>query len=425
MTSAVGAENVLENSSVIPAEPIPTEPAASSATYSFQERFTKMFLTLEEGPVATNSGPAAHEATVEYTLDVYDAMNTFWNANKAEIKRRCGPSMPKGLIDGQECFAFAVNDGLGRPLLPHDAARGVGQTGYNIVAAARGSGKPPNRRKGSIEKARDAAREGAREAARQAREAAASDPSLPLHVYAPEAAMEAATAKVLGEPVDLKLPNATVGAKRKRAATATPDANADPLAVKLAQCTEEMDAAEVAFRAAVAALDAAEEEDRCNTLRMQRAERRQDEVALLSAQAGKRQTALNVADACDALDNARLATLAAVAGHATAQCHLLIAESQKLRMAQLDAHEDMDPDAYALREGRRQETCRRLDAVNQELGGENARLRLRVQQLESSLHNTVSQQTHRFELQRIAEYAWFWRERALAAGCVDSEDDLE
>ena len=43
--------------------------------------------------------------------------------------------MPERLIDRQEVFAFALADALGRPLLPHDAARDVGQNGDNAVVA--------------------------------------------------------------------------------------------------------------------------------------------------------------------------------------------------------------------------------------------------------------------------------------------------
>ena len=45
-----------------------------------------------------------------------------WSYHAAEIKRRCARSMPKGLIDRQEVFGFALADRLGRPLLPSAAS---------------------------------------------------------------------------------------------------------------------------------------------------------------------------------------------------------------------------------------------------------------------------------------------------------------
>lgn len=131
--------------------------------------------------------------------------------------------MPKGLIDRQEVFAFVLNDALGRPLLPHDVARGVGQASDNAVAGAIRT-KPPER-KGKLLKAQEAARE----AVRSAQRAATKDSALLERVTAAVKAGKEAVAAVLAVPVDLKLPNATVGAKRKRCASeAAPTAEAAP-----------------------------------------------------------------------------------------------------------------------------------------------------------------------------------------------------
>ena len=157
-----------------------------------------------ECPAETGDGPILRIMTIALTLAVNDAVNELWKENADEIKKRCGPSMPKGLIDRQELFAFVLNDVLGRPLLPHDAAREVGQTGDNAVAGAIRT-KPPERR-GKLLKAQDAAKE----AIRSAKRAAAKDASLLPRVAAAEAAGEAAIATVLTATVELKLPNATV-----------------------------------------------------------------------------------------------------------------------------------------------------------------------------------------------------------------------
>ena len=90
----------------------------------------------------------------------------------------------------------------------------MGQTGDNAIAGATRT-KPPER-KGKLVKAQEAARE----AVCGAQRAASKDPSRLPRVAAAEAAGRAAVAKVLAAPVDLNLPNATVGAKRKRCAAA-------------------------------------------------------------------------------------------------------------------------------------------------------------------------------------------------------------
>ena len=173
--------------------------------------------------MATGEDQVVDKAPVAFILAINDVVNELWAACAEEIKRRCGPSMPKGLIDRQEVFAFVLNDALGRPLLPHDAARGVGQAGDNAVAGAIRT-KPPER-KGKLLKAQEAARE----AVRSAQRAATKDSALLERVTAAVKAGKEAVAAMLAAPVDLKLPNATVGAKRKRCASeAAPTAEAAP-----------------------------------------------------------------------------------------------------------------------------------------------------------------------------------------------------
>ena len=140
---------------------------------------------------------------------------------------------------------------MGRPLLPYDEARGVGQTGDNAIARATRT-KPPER-KGKLVKAQEAARE----AVCGAQRAASKDPSRLPRVAAAEAAGRAAVAKVLVAPVDLKLPNATVGAKRKRYAAAeaaqAARAASEPTLAGLEQAVSRRKAALVAAMQAQAA----------------------------------------------------------------------------------------------------------------------------------------------------------------------------
>ena len=51
--------------------------------------------------------------------------------------------MPKGLIDQQEVLAFALCDGLGRPLLPHGDARAVGQAADDAMCNMHALGPLP------------------------------------------------------------------------------------------------------------------------------------------------------------------------------------------------------------------------------------------------------------------------------------------
>ena len=171
--------------------------------------------------MATSDGGVATEATIELILAVRDAVDDLWKAHAAEIKQRCGPSMPEGLIAKQEVFGFALADAVGRPRLPGDRAMRVGQNGDNAVRSAEGS----KDRKGKL----TAAREAARAAVRKAQRAAAKDAALEPGVAAAEAAGEAVIAAVLTVTVDLDLPNETVGAvKRKRGITSTAPATAEP-----------------------------------------------------------------------------------------------------------------------------------------------------------------------------------------------------
>ena len=103
----------------------PQQPAAAA---KLKDRARRVALADGECPAETGDGPILRIMTIALILAVNDAVNELWKENADEIKKRCGPSMPKGLIDRQELFAFVLNDVLGRPLLPHDAAREVGQS---------------------------------------------------------------------------------------------------------------------------------------------------------------------------------------------------------------------------------------------------------------------------------------------------------
>ena len=251
-------------------QPAAQQPTAAQAPSALKDGLVQMFLTAEEGPVASLCDGAATAATVGYCLSLDPVVKDLWSEHEAEIKRRCGPSMPKKLIDRQEVFGFALNNGLGRLLLPPEDARTVGQAGDNAVAGAMGSGKGQHRRPGKLERARAAARE----ALRSARAAAAKDPAHRPRALEAEQAEAKAVAAVLAAPVDLKLPNATVGAKRKRAAT-------EPVVPALAEAEAApptLAELEAAVAAAQDAWERAEAVQCADELRVDRAKRRRDAV---------------------------------------------------------------------------------------------------------------------------------------------------
>lgn len=131
----------------------------------------------------------------------------FWRDNAPEIKRLCAPSMPKGLIDQQQVFGFALAYGLGRPLLPHSEARTVGQAGDGAIRNANGT----RDKAGPLKRAKEAARE----AVHKATAAGTRDAALASGIGVAERKGTAAVAAVLQKLCNLKLPDATVGAKRR------------------------------------------------------------------------------------------------------------------------------------------------------------------------------------------------------------------
>ena len=236
----------------------PQHPAAIPQLLYLIQRFRNVFLSGEDGPVVSTDGGVASTATIELVLAVRDAVAELWRTHEAEIKRRCAPSMPQGLLAKQEVFGFALADALGRPRLPGERAMKVGQNGDNAVRWAEGS----KDRKGKL----PTARETAASDVRKARRAADKDPALQQGIKDAEEKGQKAVAAVLSKSVDLDLPNETVGAKRKHAAVANP-----PVRPTL----EALRAAAARAQAAVEAAKAVETADR---RRWERAQRKVDDI---------------------------------------------------------------------------------------------------------------------------------------------------
>ena len=241
---------------------------------SLKERIVAMFLRGESAPRASRLDPAAIEATFGLIIDVNTAVREMWGAHADTIKRRCAPSMPKGLLAMQEVFGYVLADVLGRPLVPADKAMSVGQNGDNALRTLNGT----KSRKGLL----PAVREASAEAVRKAKRAAAANPSLVPRVAAAEAAGKASIAAVLARPAPLDLPNETVG-KRKRVAPAV-DCGAGTSAMSAEQTSEPRELPSVqlkaAMRAAEATVEGAAATDAADTRRHERARR-----ALQNAQA--------------------------------------------------------------------------------------------------------------------------------------------
>ena len=246
------------------------QPAGMPSLLKLVERFKLVFLSGGDGPVATADGGVASEATFELVLAVRDAINALWEAHEQEIKRHCAPAMPKGLIAKQEVFGFALADALGRPVLPGDRAMKVGQNGDNAVRAAEGS----KDRKGKV----TAAREAAREAVRKARRAADKDPTLEQGVAEAELNGRKVVEAVLRSRVDLKLPNETVGAKRKCMVESVPTASPAWPPTAAERAAETLANRRLGVQTAMAALDAAEEARAANHAQVARLQRTLDEL---------------------------------------------------------------------------------------------------------------------------------------------------
>jgi hypothetical protein len=174
-------------------------------------------------------------------------------------------SMPNGLIDGREVFAYLLNDVFGRPLLHADDAHGVAQRGANAVAKAR--------RQTGGQKTTKAAHEAAMRIAARA----AADGAPPAAV--------AAYQKLLGT-YNLDLPARTVGrrvrlaeagaataaaAAETAAEAATAEAAAEPV-----EASSKLDNLEKAERSARTAVERAADALRADEARVERAKRRLD-----------------------------------------------------------------------------------------------------------------------------------------------------
>ena len=115
----------------------PNQPAAAFTTAALILRGTAVLTGEGERPRASGDVHTASEATLVLILAICVAAEKLWKDREMEIRRCCAPSLPTGLIDGQEVFGYLLADVLGRPLLHSEDARGVGRDGNNAVAKAK------------------------------------------------------------------------------------------------------------------------------------------------------------------------------------------------------------------------------------------------------------------------------------------------
>ena len=140
-------------------------------------RLARIFLCEGEAPRPSRWDEVRNDAALELVVVADVARTRFWGAHEEEVVAACGVA-----IDKQEVFAYLLADALGRPLLHRDDARDVGQRGDNAAAKARRLLKITARK----------------EVAEACLRALIAKP----------------TALATQAPYDLKLPSATVGAKR-------------------------------------------------------------------------------------------------------------------------------------------------------------------------------------------------------------------
>jgi hypothetical protein len=91
----------------------PNIPATAFTAEALFERGLSMLTGEGERPAASGGLRKALAATLELLLAVCVAAERLWAEHEEAIRRCCGPSMPNGLIDGREVFAYLLNDVFG------------------------------------------------------------------------------------------------------------------------------------------------------------------------------------------------------------------------------------------------------------------------------------------------------------------------
>ena len=164
----VPAALVLSPSGEAEGEPPPAEDALPPAVQNryaaaaLAERAERMFLLGAEAPVASGGDAVAKTATYGLILAAVEAVEALWKQRGDEIRQRCAPTLPTGLIDKQEMLGYVLADALGRPLLPPEAARPVGRNGGNAATTASKQLKAARRAAAEARRRRGGGRGGAR-----------------------------------------------------------------------------------------------------------------------------------------------------------------------------------------------------------------------------------------------------------------------
>ena len=167
------------------------------------ERTLRFLFGDPAGVKATGPSGAATRATLGLIVNCFAVRNALWPSRRAEIKALLDDE--QGRFDKEELLTHIINDALGRPLLPPGKpTRDVGTAANNAV----------KKQKKETAEAKDRTRP----AMSAARAAAREDASRLPEVAAAEAVQAAELAAVLAQEYDLKLPDWTPGAKRKREA---------------------------------------------------------------------------------------------------------------------------------------------------------------------------------------------------------------
>ena len=89
-SSKSGSPTERDMAHVQPTAAPPAVPPEQRTAEALLQRLVSMFLTAERRPVASHGGMAPARASIGYIIDIDQAVQAFWSARAAEIKRGMG-----------------------------------------------------------------------------------------------------------------------------------------------------------------------------------------------------------------------------------------------------------------------------------------------------------------------------------------------
>ena len=188
--------------------PLQANSAETELTATEIEMLTMDFLFADVAAKSTGPSGAQARSTLSFVKNVLTVRDKLWASAHLKPRVKARLADEKGRLDKEELLGYICNNALGRPLLPEGAARDVGQAANNALKKEeRLTAEAKAKHSVAISKARAAAKQ---------------DPMLVATILEAEEARDAEFKAILAEDYDLQLPNATVGAKRKRPSAPAP-----------------------------------------------------------------------------------------------------------------------------------------------------------------------------------------------------------